>query len=299
MMHSLDIVTRQGDPHKPLAVFAHGLGMAHDIWTCPDEARLLGGLAPFRAALGEYAPPLRTLWHDLTEAGYPALAWTQSRPVGPAGAAVEECLAVIERAREVPHEGIVLIGHSRGGLILRATLPLLPIDLRREVRALVTLGSPHEGTTLAHWAGYLRPLASALAARLGSGEDKGRLHRAVLRAARFIESPAVRELLPGSDFLLSLDPAAHAGLLSISAGGLDPRLIRLRGRLRIAETLHSIIPPGLLPEELRDGEGDGLVSARSARLPGAGGHIDFPLNHAELAIDPGVRRAVAERLGAG
>ena len=50
-----------------------------------------------------------------------------------------------------------------------------------------------------------------------------------------------------------------------------------------------VIPAHLYPEELKQGRGDGLVSAESSKLPWTNEHHVFPFNHAEILFDEGVR----------
>ena len=52
----------------------------------------------------------------------------------------------------------------------------------------------------------------------------------------------------------------------------------------------------MVPEELREGQGDGLVSAASAVLPHADEHRDFHLNHVAMLFDKEVRAYVAKKV---
>jgi pimeloyl-ACP methyl ester carboxylesterase len=286
----LDVSVHEGRADLPACVFVHGLGLNKFVWTDPSLARVMGGLFPLKKLLkGHHSP--RTLYHDLMEAGYTVVAWSQRRPVGPAWAAVEELKEVMAKAGRINTKGVVLIGHSRGGLVSRAVTgnPSPP------VKCLITLSTPHMGTGMARWAGFLSPLASRFN-RLLPEAERGMLGSSIKRTHGFIESTGVKELLPGSGFLHSLPAAAPDGACCLSVGGTDPSLIRVPGLMPLPEGLESILSPKVLPEEMRRDRGDGLVSARSAVMPFADEHLDFPVNHLTVIFDPAVRNAVLEKI---
>jgi hypothetical protein len=56
------------------------------------------------------------------------------------------------------------------------------------------------------------------------------------------------------------------------------------------------IPKQGLPPEMREGEGDGLVSRASSVMPFADRHHDFPVNHASILFDPVVRQTLLAEL---
>lgn len=299
----LDFLIEKGSPDKPACVFIHGMGLNRTIWSSPGEARVMGGMFSIGIML-RGKPELRTLYHDLRAAGCTVAAWSQRRPVGPARAAVEELREVLEMARGVPHAGVVLVGHSRGGIIARCALPgpwavgekQTPALDPAEVRALITLGSPHGGSGMARWAVFLSPLAEYLHAALPEGE-RGRLTSAVKRSLDFLRSKGVRELLPGSELLASLEGQQKPGdAYCLSLGGTDPSLITMPRLFSLPGSLEKVLPGRAVPEEMRSGRGDGLVSAERARLPFGDEHLDFPLNHVEMLFSRKARRAVLERL---
>lgn len=293
----LDVSIHEGRATRPLAVFVHGLGMNRLIWTEPLSARVMGGLFPLKSLL-KGCDISGTLYHDLLEEGCTVAAWSQRRPVGPAGEAVREMAFVMKELSKLKHKGVVLIGHSRGGLVARKYMELYPGETGATgIKAMVTLSTPHGGSDLARWAVFLSPLAAALKPFVPEA-DHGRLSNAMRRTLSFLESRGVKELLPGSEFLASFDDRRPEGVYCLSAGGTDPALVRVPGVMPLPESLERLLPESVLPEEMRRGRGDGLVSASSARLPFAVEHMDFFLNHAAMAVDRGVRKAVIERLRA-
>jgi triacylglycerol lipase len=69
----------------------------------------------------------------------------------PAAASVpDRARILVEKINALPHERVDIIAHSLGGLDARYALAKL--GLASKVRALVTIGTPHQGTPLANWA---------------------------------------------------------------------------------------------------------------------------------------------------
>jgi pimeloyl-ACP methyl ester carboxylesterase len=337
-----------GDVRKPAAVFIHGLGMNKKIWECPDEARVLGGRYPLRLFLyksprGVAAHPgkmydflakgrgnkgvlssihfrgsdllsfgrpperLVSLFHDLRDTGYTVIAWSQRKPSAEMDVAVSELSEVISMYREYCPAGIILIGHSRGGLIARKYSTLK----HERIRGLFTIATPHRGSKMAQWAGYLSPLAAILGSLLPESE-KGSIAHAFKKIMELLSSRAVKELLPDSPFFKALNDGPDDGIVRYSFGGKDPTLftfyrkihgikrreeklsamLRYRKVVSFPEILEKLIPARLFPEEMRRGKGDGLVSAESSRLPWAIGHEDFYANHVEILFNEKAREHI-------
>jgi len=294
--HALDIALEHGSPDMPACVLIHGVGMNKHMWAEPEEARVMGGLFPLSVMLSGY-DEMRTLYHDLSAEGFTVITWSQARPVGPTRLSVEELRRAVGVLERIPHKGLVLIGHSRGGLVARAALAdsgFLPAG--EKLLALITLSSPHAGSELSRWAEHASRLTSLLNERI---DDPGK-KRSVLGTFKslmdFVESRGVKELLPGSEFLRSLPPAAPSDIYSLSIGGTNPALLSLPGILSFPTSFETVFPARLLPDEMTEGKGDGLVSARSARLPGAVEHLDYHVNHAAVAVDRHVREMVLHRI---
>jgi pimeloyl-ACP methyl ester carboxylesterase len=288
----LDISISEGQPDRPAIIFIHGLGMDKRIWTDPSKARVMAGMFPFKIMLREHNG-LKTLYHDLTAIGCTAAAWSQSRPVGPAKAGMDELLEVINLTMEIKNTGLILVGHSRGGLFARGIAMRQSTILRHKLKALVTLSTPHQGTDMSKWAVHLSPLASLLKPLVPDSKH-GILANAARRSIDFMKSTGVRELLAGSEFLRSLDTNKPEGSYCLSAGGTNSTLISLPGLKRLPDILEKLLK--FVPEEMSNGQGDGLVSAKSAVMPFADEHIDFPVNHAEIVVSLEVRKKIMERI---
>lgn len=284
---NLDIRFRTGDKDKPLVVFLHGMGMNADFWADPARARILGGKYPLGVLLGGEIE-MRTSFQDLMELGFSVLTWSQSRPVGPIAAAEMELRQILRKFSVYGSKGLLLICHSRGGLVARKYLE----SGADTIRAVITISTPHGGTSMAKWAVFISPLASAVT-RLLKNFEKREADTAFRKILRFLCSRGLRELLPGSDFYRTLRDQKVRGVKYKSLGGTDPGLFRTLA-VPLQELLARVVPEKMFPEEMRDGHGDGLVTASSAVLPYADEHRDFPLNHASIIFGKGVRDSIIE-----
>ena len=291
-----EIVFTGGSPDKPAVVFVHGLGMNRQIWTDPPEARMFGGL--FKAgALLRGSKDTHTLYHDMARLGHTVITWSQHRPVGPIMEAVAELDTVMAHARRISPTGVVLVGHSRGGLIARRWVQDNPEQARQCVRALITMASPHSGSGMARWAELLRPMSTALEARMPVGR-KVTMFKAIRSTLGFLRSRGVMEMLPGSKFLKDLAEGEMPGdIYCLSVGGTNPNIIKLWGRLAIPGSIVRLLPAAKVPEEMKPGHGDCLVTDQSARMPSATEHLSFNANHLKSMVMPELRAALAERIG--
>jgi len=332
---AIDIEFYRGSPDKPAIVFIHGLGMDKNIWVDPSKSRILGGRLPLSVLLsrkpsvkdfglskeapeklpkfstGEKPESIETLFNDLSQKNYTVVTWSQERPAGPIDAAVSEMEEVLRITNKLTNAGIILIGQSRGGLIGRKYL----VRKDRSIRGLITISSPHRGSSMAKLSNYLSPLAS-LISPLFSGAEKGTLSSTIKHILDFLRSEALRELLPGSPFLRSLKDEPLDWIQYISVGGTDPTLFTLY-RLRwdpvregkskrwflkadelfsVPDIFDRVIPGNLSPEEIKKGKGDGLVSEERSRIPWCNEHYSFPLNHTKILFDKTVRETLIKSI---
>ena len=283
---TLETAFHEGKKGKPLVIFIHGMGMNVKAWANPSEARILGGKYPLQALFPSGDTMMETSFSDLRGLAFPVLSWTQSRPSGPIQTAVNELRELIRAYAAYTGRGVIFVGHSRGGLIARKYLE----ENHVSVGGLITLATPHHGTTLARWAVSLSPVTSLLH-QLLTGIGRREVDSALRRILGFLSSSGLRELLPDSKFFSGLSDRKEPAIRYISVGGTNPDLLDAVSP-RIPELIARVFPGRIVPVEMRDGEGDGLVSAESSIWPHADKHKNFPVNHASVLFDGDVREYV-------
>lgn len=276
----------EGEKSKPFVIFIHGMGMNVKVWSEPSEARILGGKYPLGSLFGDCVGKLETSFDDLKRRGYHVLSWSQARPVGPMAVAVSELEELMVSYGKFMDQGTIFLCHSRGGLIARKYLESQ--DAR--VRGLITLATPNDGTSMARWATYISPLTNA-ANRALTGFGRKEVNSAFRKILGFLSSVGLRELLPGSSFFRDLRDTKLKGVRYASAGGTSPDLLRAVS-LSLPGILATVVPGIIIPEEMREGYGDGLVSASSSVLPHADYHRNFHVNHGAIICDAAVRKYV-------
>lgn len=329
-MH-LDIQLREGRRSKPAVIFIHGLGMDKDIWVNPLKSRILGGKFPLTTLLSKKPDPMactqtgrknaryrqkftlgdtpvrmQTLFDDFRKENYPVITWSQQKPAAPIDRSVEELRRIVRLAQTLTDNGIVLVGHSRGGLIGRTYSE----QNDPSIKSLVTIATPHHGSSVAMIAKYISPFVTLISPFFPE-KEKGTFSFAVRRTIEFLKSEALEEILPQSGYYSTLHDNPISGVSYMTIGGTDPVLFSVyrwreaegKGKssapLLIPDELFSIpfifkkiIPMKIYPEELKKGLGDGLVSVFSSALPWEHEHYTFELNHAEILFDKVVRDTV-------
>jgi len=297
----------------PVVILIHGLGMNNYFWNDPKKCSVLGGLAPLTIFLTDSAeqstntisfgavdPELEGLWDYLKEAGFSLVSWTQSQPLGPIQIAIAELKTALSTVKNKwPDRPVYLVGHSRGGLIARSLLLQEPAN---NIEGLITICSPHSGSGMAKFSRYLNP-AGALLEKIIPRKSKAMVTQALSRLSEFLQSPAIGELVPDSNYMESLKKPLPKHLKKLSFGGTSPALFQLIVRLpagnhkiiRFPDLLASAIPSEHFPRELTPGFGDALVSAASAKLSDSI-HHDFPDNHVRAAYDRKIHELIADFL---
>lgn len=335
-MKGQDLEIIDGFRKGPAIVFIHGLGMDKRIWVSPEKARILNGRFPINLLLckekagliersrewinqGPITPitpwgklivgtpycELRTVFQDLKEEGYSLIAWSQSRPAAPIDVAVSELKDVLRLSHEYNPSDLILIGHSRGGLIGRRYLQLY-ID--RRVKALITIATPHRGTRMATIVKYISPFASFIKSLVPESRGSEIIYL-LKRMSEFLSSKAVMELMPDSDFIRSLDDSGMNGVKYLSIGGSSSSLlcfdrifevnmdkIKRERILSFPDAIERFFPRRFLPKEIVDGEGDGLVSVESSKIPWKAEHYTFRYNHAEILFSREVRKRIVNTI---
>lgn len=304
---NLNETFHKGDRDKPVAILIHGLGVDKGIWTDPLHTKLLANNfrlkilaaeAPIpristginNITIGDFPDKIDNIWSVLRDEGYNLITWSQKRPVGHVDAAVSELKDIVVRAEELfPGTPVALIGHSRGGLIARKFME----ERHPAIKALITIASPHSGSSISKIAGYLSPLATVLKGIMPE-EKQGTIIETISKTTDFLLGEALKELMPGSDFFKGLKDSRVKDIKYISFGGTEPRLLTLyqwkkNGKeiypsplIEIPDSLIKLLPASLKLEELTPGKGDALVSAESSVMPWSSDHYDLPANHVSI-----------------
>lgn len=116
----------------------------------------------------------RAFLHGLEQAGYGTLVAKLPPTRDIIGRSARLRLAL----RELKADRLILVGHSMGGLDARYYAQALDHEAR--VAAVITLGTPHRGSVLAHWAMQARGILPFLARRL----DRGALYQLTPEVAK-------------------------------------------------------------------------------------------------------------------
>jgi pimeloyl-ACP methyl ester carboxylesterase len=220
---------------------------------------------------------------------------------------------------------VVLLCHSRGGILARAYLHRHPQEGSEWIGRLITLCSPHQGT---HAPGSRQRLADEALGfgALGVLAPVGLLATALAQIfIGFDESEGANQLLPDNPIFAELASPEELRNMNIEVrtfGGTSVRAFRVYNwfytpgsylpnwsdfpDLRfdwtqfpvevLPKPMLDVVPDDLVDHEQREGEGDILVTDARARLPGVP-HESFPVNHAEALWDENLFARVAELLG--
>ncbi len=257
-----------------------------------------------------------TSWRDaLRSFGFGTAVYSQVDSTGKLERPVAELVKVMQAlSAAYPRKPMVVIAHSRGGLLTRKFLKSFPKSAE-QIHTVITLHSPHTGSELANVADTVSDAVAALEAIGGSvvTDALGWLV-AMSRTDAFVE------MATGSAFLTDLetDEQALSWIRYFTFGGVSVRLSRV---IEWVYTLDSAIPqfrtppyehrrvqtevpvvspiadslPNTVPE-LTEGRGDLLTADARTRLPFAT-HQTNPINHAEALWDAVLEAQVLRILG--
>lgn len=316
-----DITIYKGRTDKPVVIFIHGLGTDKNIWISPLETKIFAKNIPLKyfaatrpkaasklqkgkITTGEIPDSVDSLWPILKSRGYNLVCWTQSRPVGPIDAAVNDLKKVMLQVRRVfPERPTALIGHSRGGLIARKYMELKS----PQIKALITIASPHDGSSLSNIGKYL-PFLSGVIRNMLPRETHGTISGILKRIIDLVDGNALKELMPGAEFFKHLNDTRSKKIHYLSFGGLQTELLNIykwerKGTnfypnklLTIPDSLLKFIPALAVPDELSPGKGDIMVTAASSVLPWASEHYNVKANHFTILWDRKVIKKTLEVL---
>jgi pimeloyl-ACP methyl ester carboxylesterase len=336
----------KGEREKPVLILIHGFGATEKSWIHPYEEYMGMGRISFDYVLTDYerrpsppyfpqwrfrnyclSTPLRktsprppSLWECLREEGYSMMTWTQRKRYGPITLAVEELNGVVEESKALFGSDLrlVLIGHSRGGLVARKWIQDHP-QKRGRIQGVALLACPNAGSRLIDVAQFFSRTSRVIGRLLPkdfSSEGKrisspvSALHEEI---ERLFKGVAREELSPHSPFMLVLKKGEseeqRSGVRYLNVVGTSTAFTKLyrispldSGGLRevfsLIDSLRKVIPSALMPEEIVDGRGDGLVAKERARIAWIPLEFsrEFPVNHLRMLIDTNVQREIIQFL---
>ena len=345
-------IAKSNDPNRPAVLLVHGMGQSAASWTAPaGHSTWDYRHGPDSLNLGTHSYPnagihkvgvsdqlyddanswnAQNSWFNfLKSRGFTVATWTQP------GSTFDEAYPSVETAferllSETGSQPIALVGHSRGGLLIRKLLK--EHENTDRVKWAITLHSPHQGSEFARAPAEIGAEAVDLidyyAPASVTASFKRTLKDIVVELLRplnkFVLGDHQRELAPDSPLLRSLasGEAPLNGVKYYSFGGTNPTFLRLymwifnsgsavpryswnRGQY-FKWGAYPVEISGISPlldkvrdfvPEVKPGYGDGLVTDRSAHLPANTfpntTHRTTQLNHAEVLWDRPLQQQVA------
>jgi pimeloyl-ACP methyl ester carboxylesterase len=315
----LDITIHKGNPGKAVVIFIHGLAMDKNFWIDPLETKAFAKNVPLKyfaarkprlsdstikISIGDVPVKINCLWDDVIREGFSAVCWSQTRPVGPISIAVEELKDVVSRVRKkFSSKSIAFVCHSRGGLVARKYMEAKP----KGIKALITIASPHGGSSLSRIGKYIEHLSRPLKTVVPK-DSHSNVSMIIKNLRELVDGKALKELMPDSAFINNLKDTPSKDIHYLSFGGTKTALVNIYRRektdhtmqvksiLTIPDSLLKIIPASARPLELTPGKGDFMVTAKSSVLPWTTEHYNLQANHFTISWNKKVREKTLEVL---
>lgn len=355
---------KAGEKGKPAVLLIHGLAASRVNWLSPADswnirsAHFKHWKAPKKQSGTSKLPKVKgdvrsvvlspvdkhadedgSFFRFLASQGFTVATWNQApcvdRQKNPSNTCLDSDVfdAAYPSAREalahlasLTTEDLALVAHSRGGLVARKLLkePDAAVPALARVKWLVTLHSPHKGSSLATRG---RALQKALKAPLSAVDldfvpallrqpVKRLLPSAGAKVADSLDELVTLAGLKGAQELdgnsslvkgLAKGEVKRPGMKVYTFGGTSPRVVKVWARVYSDAGFDWKTSPRQLLDVPLDLElpfpalkkgGDLLVTDASSRLPWEDQHFSNKLNHAEVLWNPGVQKQVAALLTA-
>ncbi|WP_404306010.1 lipase family alpha/beta hydrolase [Neorhodopirellula lusitana] len=221
------------------------------------------------------------------ELGYPTatVSYDYDQPIARSAKQVAACVQTALLGKGGGRCRVVLVGHSMGGLVAREWTenPRLP---NQSIAALITLGSPHGGSS---WA-TMPPMAELFT---GNDFDSQDLTNLLLHQP---SSAGLLDMVPDSDFLNQLNArnrrpdVAYTAIVGTACPFDQDNVVVIRSALQALDQEGSVvrlIRPRIQPlldsfDELSPGKGDGMVACANAMMPGCDDTVLLPVSHLEM-----------------
>jgi pimeloyl-ACP methyl ester carboxylesterase len=344
------------EPHDPadrradreVVLLLHGLGGTKDDWRFPDwrdyhwdlahdppdrhdDNNLVPpldhlpefGLSPMRSDLRCWSGVLKALGHTVVNYSQEGSQEVLDVPLAQFVQRIVPFLRSNVLTGNLAGKRVVVLGHSRGGILIRRYLHELPEDGQEWIARVITLCSPHQGTMAPVAKQKLVDAATVLGLPV-FGPSLLLFNLVGRIAGWFDESSGAVQLLP--DDALFAELAAPADVPDIefaTFGGTSVRFARVYSwhytpgsyvpnwsdfpdfrfdwtevalEVPLASPMLDQLPDFAVDAEQDNGQGDGLVADARARLPGAP-HERIRVNHAEALWDEELFERVADLLG--
>ncbi len=343
-----------GQPTAPIVVMVHGIGGNALHWSDPLKVDInqtwlfdINAQPAYKHASFLTSPPYQanavTSWTQFLSAnGFSWVNFKQARAQDALQLAVDELKAILDGLEKVVYAGfaaagepgpsIILLCHSRGGLVARAALKQLGSAGVPHLSKVITLHTPHHGSYMpklsndynALVSGKINfhalsnlpgPLGMLVKNVIGQRLDDLENMVATFLKGTFGTQPSGEgfdELIPDSQTLQSLaqDEQPLPGVQYYSFGGAQPKFVVVfvgvvNQVLRVLDVSGGFLLGELfkLPQiqtlygglaELE--KGDSAVSLVSSHWPDGfqAAHQDFPINHMQALVHQPLQNAVLQ-----
>lgn len=244
---------------KPWVILIHGLGVTEKVWFSPLEEKTL--FLSFRTLL-KHEKEIKPFAERLTDS-FNIASWTQD-----AYSKIEDAANELKRIIDsIAGNDIILIAHSRGGLVARKAIQLYNL----KPKALICLSTPHYGSRFADivmkYLGIIRLIVPSI----------GRFSEPINELCTY--SNTIKKI--NSDE--GLEYEKHVPHFDIYGNSVS---YYKKGFLNIMGSIEGIFGRKTI-EEWRDGYGDGFVAKNSCVSPLTSPDNTYclPVNHVNILID--------------
>jgi hypothetical protein len=344
------------DPSRPAILLVHGLHSSAHAWTSPGNDPGVGGycydhrheppgvkrentypgVGIYKEGKSERSRDQVNAynWFDyLVSKNFTVATWSQpGETFADAYPSAEEAFENLVNSTQGP---IALVGHSRGGLVIRKLVKEKVLKQNvgaGRVRWVITLHSPHNGSELAKGPQVLLDEVGLKCVQIPIPNDwlpkvKNMCNELLNELAKRLAKPGSLELTPGGPVLGTLAQGEKPvpGVSYYTFGGTSPTYIRyylwyFTAGSAVPQYKCDPAPPNCkqyfkweaapkqisaispmydvvrdVVPEIKPGAGDGLVADARARLPFAT-HATNSLNHAEVLWSRAVQQRVVQLL---
>lgn len=356
---------KAGEKGKPAILLIHGLASSSKHWTDPASAwsirnghyytdwepkktdgtsvlpKVKGLIREFvTSKVNKKADERGSFWKRLTDEGFTVATWDQMPCMDEGKMPSDKCLdadvfdTVYPTAKDAlaylasqTSEDLIVIGHSRGGLLGRKLLKETDADLPalKRVKLFITLNTPHKGSSMAGKGNDLqkgmrklddfveldwvptsegKKLAKKLLPDLG-----GKLADSLDGVVTMVGLRGAKELDGNGPVIKGIEAGEkkRAGVKYFTFGGNSPRVARLFARVysdggtswKTTPKVVLDIPATLkFPFDEMKAGGDLLVTDKNSHFGFEDDHFTYDVNHAQVLWNKRVKNKVVSLINA-